>query len=176
MKSTLRVEGLRDLDAALGELPKAAARRVLMRVLTMAGAPLAERARQLAPDDPVTGAPDLHTSIAVSAKLKNPAGAREFAAVMKAGGTRAEAGRAMAAARREEPGGSLAMMFVGPGARQRHSHLQEFGTVHHGPQPFMRPAWNEKKDEALRIVRETLGDEIMKTAKRIAARAARTAK
>ncbi len=175
MKTTVRVEGLKELDAALAELPKAAARRTLVRVLTKAGEPLAERARQLAPDDPRTGAPDLHTSIAVSAKLKNPVGAREFAAVMKAGGTRADAGRAMAAARREQPGGSLAMMFVGPDAKQRHAHLQEFGTVHHGPQPFMRPAWDEKKGEALEIIKRTLGDEIMKTAKRIAARAAKKA-
>lgn len=172
----MKVEGLREFDAALGELSKAAAKRTLMRVLLKAGEPIAERARQLAPDDPRTDAPDLHTSITVSAKLKNPVGAKEFAAVMKAGGSKAEAGRAMSAARREAPGGSLAMVFVGPEARQGHGVLQEFGTKHHGPQPFMRPAWDEKKSEALDVIKNTLGAEIMKTAKRVAARAARLAK
>lgn len=175
MKMSMKVEGLRDLDKALGELPKATARRVLHRVLQKAAQPIADRAADLAPDDPATGSPDLHTGIRVSTKLKNPAGAREFAEVMKAGGTRAEAGRAMAAARREQPGASLAMMFVGPDAKLFYAHLQEFGTSHHGPQPFMRPAWDEKKLEALGIIKSTLGDEITKTAKRVAARAAKKA-
>lgn len=172
MKMTVRVDGLRELDAALGELPKATARRVLLRTLSKAGKPIAERAAELAPDDPQTGSPDLRTSIIVSAKLKNPVGAAEFAAVMKAGGSRAEAGRAMAAARKAQPGGSFAMMFVGPSARQFHAHMQEFGTVHHGPQPFMRPAWDEKAQAALEVIKTTLGDEIEKTAARIAKRAA----
>lgn len=171
MKTSIRIDGLRELDAALGQLPKAAARRTLLRVLTKAGQVIADRAAELAPDDPRTGSPDLHTSMLVTGKLKNPVGASEFAQVMKSGGTRAEAGRAMADARRAAPGGSFAVMFVGPDAKQFHAHLQEFGTVNHGPQPFMRPAFEQKSGEALEIIKNTLGDEIAKTAARIAKRA-----
>lgn len=176
MKTTVKVEGLRELDAALAEIGKAAARRTLVRVLKRAGQPIADRASELAPDDPATGSPDLHTGISVSAKLKNPVGAREFAAVMKAGGTKGEAVAALRGARREAAGeGSFAVMHVGPDYKQFHSTLQEFGTAHHPPQPFMRPAFDEKKNEALDIIKRDLGDEIMKTAKRQAARAAKLA-
>lgn len=176
MKVTVKVEGLRELDAALAAIGKAAARRTLVRVLTKAGEPIARRARELAPDDPRTGSPDLHTSIAVSAKLKNPVGNREFAAVMKAGGTKGEAVAALRGARRAAAGeGGFATMHVGPDYRQFHAQFQEFGTAHHGPQPFMRPAFDEKKGEALDIIKATLGEEIMKTAKRQAARKARLA-
>jgi HK97 gp10 family phage protein len=62
-KQTFEVEGLKELDNALGELPKATARNVLLRVLKGEGAPITETAKQLAPDDPRTGGKDLHTSI-----------------------------------------------------------------------------------------------------------------
>jgi HK97 gp10 family phage protein len=173
MKTRVRVSGLRELDAALGELPKAAARRVVVRVLTKAAEPMAETARTLAPDDPETGAPDLHTSIAVSTKLRNPAGKQEFAAVMRAGGSREEAVAALRAARSAGGDESFAEVFVGPDKEGSHGVLQEFGTVHHGPQPFMRPAFDRHKGQALEIIKRDLGDEILKTAKRIAARKAR---
>lgn len=176
MKSTVRVEGLKELDAALAEIGKAAAKAVLKRVLKRAGQPIADRASQLAPDDPATPSPDLHTSIGVSAKLKNPTGAKEFAAVLKSGGSRAEAVTALRDARRASSGeDSFAMMHVGPDYKQRHGTLQEFGTAHHPPHPFMRPAFDEKKGEALEIIKRDLGAEIMKTAKRQAARRARLA-
>lgn len=43
------------------------------------------------------------------------------------------------------------------------------------PQPFMRPAWDEKKDEVLELIRTELGDEITKAAARLAKKAARLA-
>lgn len=171
-RDVVRIDGLKDLDKALGELPKATARAALHRVLRKAGAPIAEEAARLAPDDPTTGAPDLHTSIAVSTKLKNPAGKKEYAAVMRAGGTKAEAGAAMRTARREG-NKSFAEIYVGPGKGGAHGVLQEFGTVHHGPQPFMRPAWDSKKSTALNIIADELGNEIMKSAKRLAKKRAR---
>lgn len=176
LKKSVAVEGLRELDAALGELPKATGRNVLKRVLIRAGEPIASRARELAPDDPATGAPDLHTSIAVSAKIKNKVGAPEYAAVLRGGGSKEEARAALRTARREAAGqGSFAEMHVGPDYRQFHGTLQEFGTSHSKAQPFMRPAWDEKQDEALGIIKRDLGSEIMKAANRVAARAAKKA-
>lgn len=165
------VTGLRELDAVLGDLSKSAAKRVLQRVLMRAAEPMAEAARQLAPDDPDTGAPDLHTSIAVSTKLRNPAGKAEFAAVMRGGGSKADAVAAMREAR-SAGGESFAEVYMGPGKGGAHGVLQEFGTVHHAPQPFMRPAFEQHKGEALNIIKRDLGDEIDKAARRAAKRAA----
>lgn len=174
MKNTVKIEGLRELDASLGQLSKAAARNTLRKVLMKAGEPMAETMRALAPDDPETGSPDLKTSIAVSPKLRNPAGKSEFAAVMRSGGTTAEAVAAMREARREG-GGSFAEVHVGPGKGGSHGVLQEFGTAHHAPQPFARPAWDQHKGEALEIIKRELGGEIDKALQRAAKRAARKA-
>lgn len=171
-KDVVTIDGLSDLDKALGELPKSTARGVLHRVLRKAAAPMAAEAQRLAPDDPASGAPDLHTSIDVSTKLKNPTGKSEYAAVMRSGGTKAEAGAAMRAARRAS-NKSFAEIYVGPGKGGAHGVLQEFGTVHHGAQPFMRPAWDGNRDRALDIIADELGGEIMKAAKRLAKKRAR---
>lgn len=177
LAKSVNVEGLTQLDAALGELPKATARSVLKRTLVKAGEPIAQRARELAPDDPTTATPDLHTSISVSARIKNKVGASEYAAVLRGGGSKEEARAALRTARRAAAGeGSFAMMHVGPDAKHFYGSLQEFGTSHHKAQPFMRPAWDEKQDEALEIIKRELGGEIMKAAKRLAARAAKRVK
>lgn len=176
MARRVKVEGLRELDKALGELPKAAARGVLHRVLKRAAKPLAETAAALAPDDPKTGAPDLHRSIRISTRLANPVGKAEFAAAMKAGQGKGAAVKAMRDARRSAKASGMtqfAMVFVGPTADQsRKGILQEFGTVHHGPNAFMRPAWATEQDRLLASIADDLAGEIDRTAKRVAARAA----
>lgn len=171
MKTTFRVDGLRELDAALGELPKATARNVLRRVLTKAAQPIADDARQLAPVD----GGHLRDSIAVSARVKNQAGSSEFAATLRSGGSKAEAVRAMRDARRAAGGGSFAEIHVGPSVKAPHGHFQEFGTENHAAQPFMRPAWESNKHRALDTIKKDLGAEIEKTAKRLAKRRARAA-
>lgn len=172
---SIKVEGLKEMDAALGELSKATARATLRRVLKRAGQPIADRASDLAPDDPSTGSPDLHTSIIVSPTIKNEVGKSAFASVMKSGGSVGEARAALRDARRASGEGSFAEMFVGPDAKQFYAHLQEFGTVNHAPQPFMRPAFEEKKGEALDIIKRDLGAEIAKSAARARARALKKA-
>ncbi len=168
-----RVEGLRDLDRALGELPKRTGKAVLRRVLKKAAEPVAEKARQLAPVD--TGV--LRESIGVSARLKNKVGAAEFAAAMRAGLGKAAAVSALRDARRAAEGkGASVELYVGPAAKTgaiRYAHLVEFGSASQRPQPFMRPAWDSEKDGVLRSIKSTLGDEIEKTAKRLAKRAAK---
>ncbi len=173
-KMTVSVDGLAELDANLGHLTKATARNVLRKVLTKAGQPIAETMRRLAPDDPKTGAPDLKTSIAVSPKLKNKVGHKEYSDTLALGGTKAEAVQALRDARRAG-GGSFAEVYVGPGKGGAHGVLQEFGTVNHAPQPFARPAWEQHKGEALEIIKAELGGEIRRAAQRAARRAARKA-
>lgn len=145
-RTWVKVEGLRELERALAELPKRTSKSVARRTLLKAAQPMAEDARSKAPDDPATGGKDLHTSISAGTKLSR-------------GG------------RRRHRKQSDVEVFIGPHAR--HAHLQEFGTAHHAAQPFMRPAWDAGKMKALDTIKEELWNEIKKAAKRIARRAAR---
>lgn len=170
----VRVDGLKECEAALAELPKATGRSVLRRVLTKRGQPIADRASQLAPDDPMSAPPDLKTSIFVSTKLKNNVGKSAFAAVLKGGGTKAEATAALRTARRAAGGeGSFAEVYVGPDAKHFYGTFQEFGTVHMASQPFMRPAWDEGKGAVLDGIKDDIWKEIEAAVKRRAKRQAR---
>jgi HK97 gp10 family phage protein len=66
MAKTVRVEGLRELDRALGQLPKATAKNVLRRVALARLEPMAEEMRRRVPVD----AGDLKKGITVT--TKNP--------------------------------------------------------------------------------------------------------
>lgn len=166
MSITVQVSGLKDLDRALGELPKSVAKATLVRTLKKAGEPIAQAARAAAPVDDGT----LRDSIAVSARLKNKVGMAEFGAAMRAGLGVGAARQALRDARRAAGGGSFAEMYVGPSLGKgvlRYAHLQEFGTSNHAAHPFMRPAWDSEKDNALQIIRRELGNEIIAAARRI---------
>lgn len=177
VKLKVTVSGLRELDARLGELSKGVAKGVMRRVLLKAGAPIRDAAAALAPKD--TG--ELSTRIAVGTKIQNTAGNAEYAEVMRSFGTRAEAVAAMRDARRAARGeGSFVEVYVGPAkATSKRGAIkaiaQEFGTVHHRPQPYMRPAFEQKKMAALEVIKTELGGEIDKAARRAARRAARKA-
>jgi HK97 gp10 family phage protein len=151
-RTTVHVEGLKELEAALNQLPKSTGKAVLRRTLKKAGQPIADNARALAPDDPTTSGNDLKSSIGVSTKLSK---------------RQASAHRKMFRSDK-----ASVEMFVGAGPLPQ-AHNQEFGNVNHGPQSFMRPAWDGNKSRALDIIKTELGDEIMKAAKRLAKRAVR---
>lgn len=153
----MKVSGLRQLDAALGDLAaeygKASGKAVLRRVADDALKPMAEVASGLAPDDPETGAHDLKASITVGGKLT----ARQ-AKIARKDQNKATVTRYMGTS---DPAGVP----------------QEFGTVNHGPQPFMRPAFRQEARATIDRVAKGLGPEINKTATRLAKRrAARAAK
>lgn len=150
MATTRRVDGLRELDAALGaladEFGKPAAKGVLRRVATKALTPMAETARALAPDDPETGGNDLRASIVAGRPLN----------------------KRQAALAKKEQGKALVTVYAGtadPAGVQ-----QEFGNVNHPPQSFMRPAFEQDAEKAIDIVAKELGPEIEKTAARLARR------
>lgn len=154
---TVSISGLREVDAALGDLGKATGRNVLRRVAVSRLQPMAEEARRLAPDDPRTVGNDLKNSIAVSTQLKgyakrlNKRSKSEAEAHMGPAGTKAA---------KAPPQGSL----------------QEFGTVNHDPKPFMRPAWDGGKDALLEGIKDDLWAEIERAAARQAKKAARLAR
>lgn len=168
MKLKVDVLGLKDVDAALGKLSKPTGRNVLRRVLTRAGEPIAERARELA----AIRSGQLKDSIVVSAKLKNPTGQSEFAAAMRAGLGQDAAVAALRDARRESSA-SFAEIYVGPSVDAPHAHLVEFGTAHSAPRPFMRPAWDQQKGVALTVIASDLRAEVDAAVARAARKQAR---
>jgi len=136
-RTTVKIDGLRELDAALSEFKSVAARRIGRRVLKEAGEPIARSARQKAPKLEW----HLHESIDVGTKL-----------------TRRQRGL------HPRPPKTAVEMHVG--TANPAGVTQEFGTSRHGPQPFMRPAWDEQKDMALTIIVNGLRVEIEKAAER----------
>jgi len=152
MVTTVKIEGLKELEKALEELPRATGKSVLRRTLKKAAQPVAEDMRARAPDDPATHGNDLKSSIGVSTKLSKRQ-ARIHRKMFRSDKASVE-------------------MFVGAGALPQ-AHLQEFGAPQHGPQPFARPAWDGNKMQVLEAIKDTLGAEIAKAAKRLAKKRAK---
>lgn len=142
---TVSVAGLKDLDKALGQLKASTAKGVLRRVGKAALASFDEAWRAAAPH--LSG--KLEESGSVGSKLSR--------------GQRAEHERE-----------SFVEVFAGPGPLPQ-AIVQEFGSATNTPQPFVRPAWEATKDQALEIVKTELGAEIVKTKARAAKRAAKLA-
>ena len=187
MKVTAKVSGLKELEAALMGLDKASTRKTVARnALKKAGAPVADRANEMAP---VGATRRLKGSVIVSTKIEGEAGKAAYAKAMRAtAGNKALATKAMRDARRAAKGTMPpVMMFVGPVADAFYAKFVEFGTApringgqfagtkHPGtrPQPFMRPAWDAMQDVALARITDELRDQIMRAAKRQATRRAK---
>lgn len=183
---TVSASGLRELDAALADLGKAAARGVMTRTLVKAAEPVAVAARGHAEANVRTG--ELKGSIAVGAKITNEVGKAEFSNVLRGGGSKAQAVSAMRDARRSANGeGTVAVAFIGykpptgsakeKKARNIKRYANEWGNRRMAPQPNLRPAWDEKQGVVLAGIKTILGDEIKKSvarsAKRKAAKAAK---
>lgn len=142
---TFKIEGVSEVAEGLLELSKATGTNVVKRALKKAADPIVSTATQLAPR--LTG--QLQTSIKPSDKLS----------------------------RRQKslyPKQSEIEIYVGPAALVQ-AITQEFGTVTNKPQPFMRPAWEQNKREALERIKDDLAEEIEKARARIARKTARLA-
>jgi HK97 gp10 family phage protein len=141
-----KVEGLRELEAALANLPKATGKNVLRRVLKKAAAPVES--------DAAAGAPQFAGLLASDVKTGTRLTRRQAGMVRREGKSDAE---------------------IHVGVSDPAGVQQEFGNENHGPQPFLRPAWDANKDAALRTIGDDLGSEIEKAAARLARKAARKA-
>jgi HK97 gp10 family phage protein len=148
----IKVEGLKEIEAALKQLSKATAKNVMKRVLLKRAEPIVETARLKAPVR--TGR--LRESIVAQVRKGGGAGKAAFAQAMRGGATRAEAGRAARAANRAA--GGTVEVLVGP--RVFYGSLVEFGTRHSPPAPFMRPAWDSAKGDLLEGIKDDLWKEI----------------
>ena len=151
MANTVRVGGLKELEAALKELPRSTGKAALRRALKKAAQPVADSAASKAPVD--EGA--LRESIGVGTKL-----------------TRRQRGVHRKMFKSDK---ASVEMFVGAGGLPQ-AITQEFGTVDHSPQPFMRAAWDAEKSGVLESIKDDLWAEIEKAAQRHARKMARLAR
>lgn len=144
----VKVEGLKELDAALGELPKATGKNVLRRVLREVAKPMADQAAGMAPV--LTGT--LKRSVGVGSRLTKRQG-RLHRKMFKDDKASVE-------------------IFVGAGGLPQ-AHLREFGADGKPPHAFVRPAWDANKMPMLERIKSTLAAEIKKSADRLARKAAK---
>jgi HK97 gp10 family phage protein len=173
---SMKVEGLKELEAAIKELPKATGRNVIRRALTEAAQPIVNAARANAPAQPGSGV--LKRSILVTKVrfTKGDVGKQAFAEALKQGKTRQEAREALIEANTEQGGDEVTSGIAIIGVDYKtafYAHFVEFGTSHSSPKPFMRPAWDAGKMKALEIIQESLKVEIDKAVARIAKKQAR---
>lgn len=143
MARTFKIEGLRELEDALKELPRATGKNTLMRALIKAGGPVAADAASAARR--LSG--KLQRSFGVSQKLS----------------------RRQKSQHRKE---STVEVFAGPGALAQ-AITEEFGTAHSGPHPTLRPSWDANRMKVLESIRDDLAAEIEKARARLARKAAK---
>lgn len=162
---SFRMEGLRELDQALGELPKATAKNVLVRTLLAAGRPMQQQAQALAPARPA-GAPQKTYVKSGAVRVRRPGTLKALVQI----GTRLTPRQARAA---RQDGKDFAEVYVG--TRDPIARLDEFGTADAPAHPFLRPAFEANKHQALETIRTVLGGEIEKAVQRLARKAVRLA-
>ncbi|KUF12407.1 HK97-gp10 family putative phage morphogenesis protein [Pseudoponticoccus marisrubri] len=61
-------------------------------------------------------------------------------------------------------GPNQALVTVG-NENVRHGHLQEFGTIHHEAQPFLRPGWRIARPRVMRRIQRAITTAIRKAGK-----------
>jgi HK97 gp10 family phage protein len=142
-KETVKVEGLKALQAALLELPKATGKNVVRRTLKSGAEMVADAARQKVPVE----SGHLRKTIGTGTKLTKHQRSRHKKK-------------------------SEVEYFAGAG-NDPAAHLQEFGSSQHGAQPFLRPAWDSTRYDVLDHIVKRLAEEIEKARKRLAAKTAR---
>lgn len=177
--TTMKIEGFKELEAALKELPKATSRNCIRRALITAAKPIVDAAIAKAPARPGSGV--LKRSILVTKVrfTKGEAGKAAFAKALREGKTRSEAREALleansaASASGDDITSGIAIIGVDY-THAFYAHFVEFGTSHSAPKPFLRPAWESGKVAAAQAIHDVLKDEIEKAVVRIAKKQART--
>lgn len=136
---TLKVSGFVELEKALLKLPQEIAGKVLSAALRKSGTPMAETGKRLAPR---SDDPGPHGHMADSIKL------RTF--------------------KTESDHDVEINLWLGPDPTHFYGIFPEFGTRHQSATPFLRPAWDQHKDEVLTILGKELWAGINRAARRLA--------
>ena len=162
MKTTVRFEGGKELERALGELPTLFRRRKAARDALMEGAKLIHAAAQA--KAPVRqGGPEKRFKVGGGESRTRRRGALKMHVTI---GTRLNKNQ-----RRLNTDKMPVEVYVG--TRDRAGMKQEFGTRFAAAQPFMRPAWDAMKARALEVIKDALWREISNQA-RLEARAVKS--
>ncbi len=117
MRISLTLGGSEELAKRMAALPDKLRHQTLVRALEIAGLPILQRMEQLAPFDPQSEGPHLKHNLGMTSL------------------------RSWDGQKRHE---HEAAIGIGPAKFLRHGGFQELGTAEHPPQPYMRPAWDEK--------------------------------
>ncbi len=129
-REAFKVQGLRELRQALAQLPKAYADDVLLAVMRRRLQSMMDAARGMAP----VKSGKLRDSIEMSTK------------------------RPRSDKRRKISGkGSVALYM---GTNNGIAPFQEYGTVHHAPSPFMRPAWDAGSHDLIKGLADDIWQEL----------------
>lgn len=148
MKTTFELEGFAGLENALAELPKATAKNVGRKALRAGAAPILDEFKSRAPH--LTG--HLIETAGIGTRLSK---------------------RQRGLHRKQDAGDrDHVEMFVGAGPNPQ-AVQQEFGNENHPAQPSLIPAFENNKRGAVTIIGATLWQEIEKSAKRLARKAAK---
>lgn len=193
ISGSLKIEGLKDLELALTELPKSTARRVLQRAAMAALEPMRQAAVRLAPDDPRTPPPnDLKSSIATSTRQASSRGTiRTYEGESRVyvfmgpgfskGMTREQSADLATYSMAQEFGAKPHSIAKGSGSKTKRRLIDRLrgrpAKLHpgHAAHPYMRPAFDAHYRGALDSVRQALSTELEKAAQRLAKKAARLA-
>lgn len=185
MAGKFKVEGIEDLDKALAELGRRTGLATIYRALEKVGRPIR--------DDMQENAPEADGSLKDSVRMirasadRTRQGKAAFSAALADGASVGEArGALRSTVGALNAAGPTAEVIIGPG-RHPQAVTNEFGTGERfhadgksvgraEAQPFMRPAWDAHSGGLEAELGRILGAEIEKSARRVAARAARLAK
>jgi HK97 gp10 family phage protein len=172
MPEAVKIDGLKELLKGLDEFKKSTQRGILERALKKAAKPIVDDAKAAAPVR--TGA--LKKSIATKV-IRSNAGKSAYGKAKRAGASDADAASAARAANRAASGqGASALVRVR--ATAPHAIFAEFGTSNpkYPRHPFMAPALRANSGNVMRTLKSDIKIEMEKSAKRIAARAAKKGK
>lgn len=149
MTMKIKVDGFEELDRALKDLgDEKATKRIARHALKKAAKPIANDAASSAPrDEDDSDGIVLAESIRVSTKL-NP--------------------RQKRIQKRHQDRGAVEVYVGVANEASAYGHHQEFGTEHHAPQPFLRPAWEAGKMRVLDTIKSELWAGIKRQARRSA--------
>lgn len=165
MTIKLELSGEAALEKALGELKQATGKRVLRRVGKRALEPMRAKAEAMAPvaDEPYTKGSFKKGTL----RTVIPGGLKESIVISE---------RRTRRVRKEMEPISGIQMAMGPSSGAgvlNYASFQEFGTVDHPPQSFMRAAYNGEAEGAISSILDDLWSEIEKSAKRAARKRAK---
>lgn len=151
--STVRLHGAREMEQVLKQLPEHISRQVVVGALRDAAQPILDEARRLAPvGQESKGRVRLRRTKKGKVTVSNYGKLKLNLKIITLPAAKLEHSAGVAVS----VGKAFWGMFV------------EFGTRHMGKKPFMRPAFEAKKMEALNILGKRLGERIEKAAEKLA--------